>query len=83
MVQFQQCNLQEFSLSSCKLKQCQWEACDLSRADFFRTPLKNLDFSTCQIEGLLLSDDYNELQGLTVNSLQALELSKLLGLKVK
>ena len=82
-MQFEQSNLQECILSSCKLKQCQWEACDLSRVDFFRTSLKNLDFSTCQIEGLLLSDNYNELQGLTVNSLQALELSKLLGLRVK
>ena len=83
-VQFQQCGLQEFSLSGCKLKQqCRWDQCDLSRADFFGTPLKNLDFSTCQLEGILLSDDYQELQGLTVNSLQAVELSKLLGLQVK
>lgn len=82
-VQFQQCGLQESSISSCKHKQCQWLECDLTRADFFRTMLKQLDFSTCQIDGILLSDDYAELKGLTVNRFQALELAKLLGITIQ
>ena len=45
--------------------------------------LKNADLSTCQIDGILLSDDYTELQGLTVSSLQAVGLAKLLGINVK
>ena len=82
-VQFQQCSLQEASLSSCKHKQCLWDNCDCTRVDFFRTMLKNADLSTCQIDGILLSDDYTELQGLTVSSLQAVGLAKLLGINVK
>lgn len=83
-VQFIRCGLQESSLSACKRKKaCSWTDCDLTHADFFQTPLKGLDFSNCQIDGLLLSDDYHELQGLTVNTLQAIELAKLLGVIIQ
>lgn len=82
-VQFEQCGLQEASFSACKFKNCQWSESDLSKGDFFRAPLCNIDLSDCEISGIMVSDDFHELKGVTVNSFQAVELSKLLGLVVK
>ena len=36
-----------------------------------------------KLRGIMVSDDFHELKGVTVNSFQAVELSKLLGLVVK
>ena len=46
-----------------------------------RTNLKNIDFRTCNIEGITVNKD--DLNGLIVNDFQAIELSKLLGIIVK
>ena len=42
-----------------------------------------MDFTTSQIDGLVLSDSCEELRGLTVDLYQAAELSKRLGLMIK
>lgn len=38
---------------------------------FFRTPLLGLDFSTCQLEGVALSDTMAEIYGTKMNVYQA------------
>ena len=47
----------------------------------FRTNLKGIDFSTSNIDGIII--DKEDLKGLIVNQFQAVELSKLLGIVVK
>ena len=55
--------------------------CELYRTQIFRTNLKGIDFSTCNIEGFVVDKD--NLKGMVVNQFQAVELSKLLGIVVK
>jgi hypothetical protein len=45
--------------------------------------LSKLDFSTCELQAIAISDDNRELRGAVVNSFQAIELSKFLGIKIK
>ncbi len=49
----------------------------------FKTPLKDLDFTTCILEGISVSTEGNELKGALVNVYQAAELAKLLGIVIK
>ncbi|MEG1873112.1 MAG: pentapeptide repeat-containing protein [Ruthenibacterium sp.] len=54
-----------------------FERCDLRAAEFCHTPLKGQDLTTCDIDGLCVTDGV--LQGARVTALQACELAKLLG----
>ena len=47
----------------------------------FRTNLRGIDVSTCNIDGIVV--DKEDLKGIIVNQFQAVELSKLLGIIVK
>lgn len=45
--------------------------------------MRGVDFSDSTIHGLVLSDDYSELQGAVVDLYQAAELAKRLGVVIK
>jgi len=47
----------------------------------FNTSLNNIDFSSCEIQGIGVN--IKDLKGLKVNDIQALELSKILGIIIK
>ena len=51
------------------------------KVSFFNTSLHSVDFSSSSIEGIAVSQ--NMLEGAIVNSHQALEMAKLLGLVIK
>ena len=53
----------------------------MNSTEWFNTELKKLDFSSCEIENIAVSSD--KLTGIIVNSSQALEFVKLLGIVVK
>ena len=55
---------------------------NFTSADFFKTPLKGVDFSNCNIDSIMVSDKYTELYGAKINMFQAVEIAKLLGVKV-
>lgn len=78
---FVNCQLQEGSFNSCDLKKASFEKCNLSRCEFISTSLKDLDLRTNDISSLLLS--LENLRGAIVSSEQALQLSLLLGIKIK
>ena len=50
--------------------------------DFFKTPLKGIDLSACEIGGIMVSDTYKELQGVKISPLQAVDIVHLLGVKI-
>ena len=52
-------------------------------ASFFKTPLKGMDFTTCDIKGLVLSDECSEVRGAVMDLYQAAELAKRLGIVIK
>ena len=50
--------------------------------DFFRTPLKGMDFSDCALEGITVSESLGELRGMKINPAQAVDLIPLLGVQL-
>lgn len=76
-------NMNDTFFSECKLKDMQLENSSFMRSEFFKTPLKAIDFTSCIIDGIRVSLFGKELSGAIVNTYQAAELSKLLGIKVK
>lgn len=53
------------------------------KASFFKTSLKDIDFATCDIEEIIVSDTMEELKGVKVNLAQAVSLAKRLGIIIK
>lgn len=75
--------LGESNFAQCHRKEIVWDRVALLQASFFKTPLKGMDFTTCVIDGLILSDECGELKGAVVEVNQAVELAKRLGVVVK
>ncbi len=69
--------------AECIFKSVVLDTSKFIRTDFFKTPLKTLDFSTCVLESICISDEYKELKGVIVNTFQATELAKFLGIIIK
>ncbi len=92
---FRDCKLQEASFSALHKKAVfeasfsalhkkavfSFERCDLRAVDFFHTPLKDVDLTSSDIDGIRLEG--SELRGAVVTALQACELAKLLGVVIK
>lgn len=76
------CDLTEGLWSEVVWKGTEFRDCRMCRTNFFHTPLAGLDFTSCTLEGLVISDTARELRGLTVRWDQAAELARLLGLNV-
>lgn len=69
--------------SSCEIKQTELKNVTLARSVFFGTKLAGLDFTSCNIEGLTVSDTGAELKGAKVDVWQAAMFAKLLGLIIE
>ncbi|MEG0854189.1 MAG: pentapeptide repeat-containing protein [Angelakisella sp.] len=76
-------NLTNASISQCRLKNWKAAGSRFVGASFFRTPLAGIDFSENTIDGIIVSENHSELAGMTVSPVQAVELSKLLQIKIK
>ncbi len=76
-------NLSNACLAECILKEMELKEVILNNCDFFKTPLKGIDFRESTIDGILLSDNYKELAGAIVDTYQAAALARLLGLVIK
>ena len=74
-------NLQSSSMNEVTWKNISFSECDFNKSELVRTKLKGIDFSTCEFNGITVN--ISDLNGAIVNEFQALELSKLLGLKIK
>lgn len=71
------------SFSQCRVKEVSWDRAELTGASFFKTSMRGMDFTTSLINGLVMSDGFQELQGAVVDLYQAAELAKRLGLVIK
>lgn len=65
-----------------KLKNSKLIDVTLSGADFFRTPLKGIDLSSCRIDGITVSASHSELAGAKISPEQAVDLVRILGVKL-
>lgn len=70
-------------LSACRCRDVEWERVQLRKTSFFHTPLQKMDFTTCVIDGMILSDDLREVKGAVVDLYQAAELARRLGVIIK
>ncbi|MCI8567110.1 MAG: pentapeptide repeat-containing protein [Lachnospiraceae bacterium] len=77
------CDLSQAYLSNCRLKKAELENCRLVRTSIHRTPLRGMDLTSCELGGLILSENFSELKGALVRADQALELSRLLGIVIQ
>lgn len=77
------CDFDSSFFATCIIDYVLLEKTSFSSADFFQTPLKGLDFSDCDIEGIVVSDNKTEIEGIIVNSFQAIQLSRLFGIVIK
>ena len=55
----------------------------LKNVSFFKTWLRNIDFTECDISGIVISDAKDELREVIVNLEQAIVLAKRLGIVIK
>lgn len=67
------------SFMQSKLKKMVCNKVVFSGAEFFKTPLKGIDFSTCEIDGMMVSELLTELKGAKISALQALDIARMTG----
>ena len=73
--------MQNSSISETKFKNVKFIENNLTNSQLFKTKLKEVDFTSCNIEGITVG--LEDVKGMIVNDMQALELSKLLGIIIK
>lgn len=76
-------NFDHTHIADSSLKQVSLKEVSFIEGDFFKTPLKDLDFSDCQVGAWTLSADCRELKGSAFNSFQCVELAKRFGIIIK
>lgn len=76
------CNLKEAAFSAVRLAKPEWENIDFSRTEFFGTKLKGVDLSSCNIEGIVVSESCSELKGAKIDVFQAAEIARILGIEI-
>ena len=80
-VVFENCLLKEADFYGANLQGTRFQACDLRQADFSGCKLKDADVRGSQVEALRVSA--KDLAGLIVDVMQAAELARLLGVKIR
>lgn len=75
------CCCAEGVFSSMELKRIVLKDVDFTKTVFFKTPLKGVDFSSCQLGGITVSDSLSELYGAKISSFQAADIVSLLGVE--
>lgn len=76
------CSFVSAFLSELKLKRTVFVRNKFESTDFYKTSLKGMDLSTCELEGPLLSDDFREIKGAKLSPEQAVNVAKMLGIVV-
>lgn len=76
------CDMTESSISETVHKNWNATGCLFIGTNFFRTKLKNFDFTACELEKIVISDTLEEIRGVKITAVQALEAARLLGMKV-
>ena len=73
----------EASMSKCNITNVDWKDDCFKNVSFFKTWLRNIDFTECDITGIVISDAKDELREVIVNLEQAIALAKRLGIVIK
>lgn len=79
---FQDTRCRSAGFQKVKWKKVRLEKVVLSGAEFFRTSLKGVDLSDCEIDGITLSESLAELKGAKIGAHQAVDIARLAGVKI-
>lgn len=80
-VKISKSNLESATLENVKFKNIKFYEDNLMLVNLFNTDLNNIDFTNSNIEGITLN--LKDRRGAIVNEMQAIELAKILGIRVK
>lgn len=69
--------------ASCVMKHVYPSGSKFSGTEFFQTPLRDVDFSNSELEGICVSTERSDLAGVIVNREQAADLAKLMGIVIR
>lgn len=78
---FSACDLRNSDINDCKLASVAFDNCELIESEFSHTPLRGIDLSDSHIEGIRLN--LPDIRGAIVSPAQAMELTGLLGIRIK
>lgn len=76
-------NFTESSFSECTFKNITLDEVNFTKVNFAKTPLCEIDFTKCEIGGIMVSQGFSELKGAIVSDYQACGLAGLLGLIIR
>ena len=76
-------NLSNAFMPESKFKHFSVVNANLEKVDFFKTCLKGIDVSTCNIAGITVSETFHEIKGVEIDALQAVDIAQLVGVKIK
>ncbi|MFQ7026691.1 MAG: pentapeptide repeat-containing protein, partial [Acutalibacteraceae bacterium] len=79
----QNANMSNAFMPESKFKRFSVVNTNLEKVDFFKTSLKGIDVSTCNIAGITVSENFNEIKGIQIDALQAADIAQLVGVKIK
>lgn len=82
-VEFNQVNLTEVSFSEVQFKNFVSHKSKFINNNFFKTMLDKIDFSDNDFINPIVSNNYSELKGIVLNSIQAVDLVSLFGIIIK
>lgn len=83
VAEFTGSNFKNASLSECRLKSLICDKVEFVQTNFFKTPLKGMDFANSTITDMIVSDTAVELRGAKMDLYQAAELVRLFGVIIK
>jgi uncharacterized protein YjbI with pentapeptide repeats len=83
VAEMKECNLESANLTECKIKGLECDGVKFISTNFFKTPLKGIDFTKSTITGMVVSAEGTELRGAIVDLYQAAELAKLFGVIIR
>lgn len=80
-VNIEECNFSDGAFQQVKLDKVSFNETNLTNAYFNKTALNKIDFTTCDITGI--DAEIEDLSGVIVNTMQALDLTRLMNIVVK
>ena len=78
---FQTCDFAKMGMTEARLTRILLEGCSLAEAEMLNTPLKDVNLTTNDLQGIRLSG--GELQGAIISSLQAVDLIRIFGVSIQ
>lgn len=82
-VRFSDTSVKNGEISGASLGNTIFEECDFTRVNFAKTLLAGIDFTSCDIEGIMLTQGFTELKGAIMTSYQASRIAEAFGIIIR